>query len=125
MFRKASKQRNWQREPLTRITVKRVKQTAKKEAKGTYSYRQSKGLRSPICRHGYHRRTEESTEDAKERQNNSKNMYLSKVPKDEEDRVPVEDLKILERWREYYQKLTDEESPREGRNEQQAEVEAG
>ncbi len=27
------------------------------------SYRQSKGLRSPVCRHGYHRRPEESIED--------------------------------------------------------------
>ena len=36
----------------------------------------------------------------------------------------MDDLKILERWREYYQKLMNEENPREGRNEQQAEVEA-
>ena len=35
----------------------------------------------------------------------------------------MEDLKILERWRECYQKLMNEENPREGRNEQQAEVE--
>ena len=35
----------------------------------------------------------------------------------------VEDLKILERWREYYQKLMNGENPREGRSEQQAEVE--
>ena len=35
----------------------------------------------------------------------------------------VEDLKILGRWREYYQKLLNEEHPTEGRNEQQAEVE--
>ena len=34
----------------------------------------------------------------------------------------VEDLKILERWREYYQKLMNEENTREGRNEQQTEV---
>ena len=32
----------------------------------------------------------------------------------------MEDFKILERWREYYQKLMNEENPREGRNEQQA-----
>ena len=43
--------------------------------------------------------------------------------KDEEERVLVDDLKILERWREYYQKLMNEENPREERNEQQAEVE--
>ena len=44
------------------------------------------------------------------------------MAKDEEERLLVGDLKILERWREYYQKLTNEENPREGRNEQQAEV---
>ena len=43
--------------------------------------------------------------------------------KHEEERVLVEDLKILERWREYYHKLMTEENPREGRNGQQAEVE--
>ena len=35
----------------------------------------------------------------------------------------VEDLKILEIWREYYQKLVNEENPREGRHEQHATVE--
>ena len=45
--------------------------------------------------------------------------------KDEEERVLVEDLKILEILREYYQKLMNEHNPREGRNEQQAEVEGG
>ena len=35
----------------------------------------------------------------------------------------MDDLKSLERWREYYQKLMNEENPRQGRNEQQAEVE--
>ena len=35
----------------------------------------------------------------------------------------MDDLKILERWREYYQKLMNGDNPREGRNEQQAEVE--
>ena len=60
---------------------------------------------------------------AKEREKNSKDIYQSKVIKDEEERVLVEDLKILERWREYYQKLMNEHNPREGRNEQQAEVE--
>ena len=35
-----------------------------------------------------------------------------------------DDLKIVERWREYYyQKLMNEENPREGRNEQQTVVE--
>ena len=38
------------------------------------------------------------------------------------ERVLVDDLKILERWREYYQKLMNEENPIEGRNEQQADV---
>ena len=37
----------------------------------------------------------------------------------------MEDLNILERWREYYQKLMNEENPRRGRNEQQAEVDNG
>ena len=43
---------------------------------------------------------------AKESENNSKDSDQSKVIKDEEERVVVNDLKILERWREYYQKLT-------------------
>ena len=60
---------------------------------------------------------------AKEREKNSKDIYQSKVIKDEEGRVLVEDLEILKRWRKYYQKLINEENPREGRNEQQAEVE--
>ena len=60
---------------------------------------------------------------AKEREKNSKDIYQSNVINDEEDRVLVEDLKILERWREYYQKLMNEDKPREGGNEQQAEVE--
>ena len=42
-----------------------------------------------------------------------------------EEDLKVEDLKILEKWREYYQNLTKEEDPGEGRNEQQAEVEGG
>ena len=60
---------------------------------------------------------------AKETENNSKYIYQSKVINDEEDRVLVDDIKILERLREYYQKLMNEEKPSEGRNEQQAEVE--
>ena len=52
-----------------------------------------------------------------------KDTYQSKVIKDEEERVLVEDIKILERWSEYYQKPINEENPREGRNEQQVEVE--
>ena len=60
---------------------------------------------------------------AKSREKNSKYIYQSKAIKDEEERVLVDDLKILERWREYYQKLMNEENPREGRIEQQAVVE--
>ena len=60
---------------------------------------------------------------AKKGKKNSKDIYQWKVIKDEEERVLVEDLKILERWREHYQKLMNEENTREGRNEQQAEVE--
>ena len=59
---------------------------------------------------------------SKERENNSKSMYQSKGIKDEEDRVLVDDLKILARWSEYYQKLMNEENPREGRMEEQAVV---
>ena len=57
---------------------------------------------------------------AKEREKNSKDIYQSNVIKDGEERVLMEDFKMLERWREYYQKLMNEENPREGRNEQQA-----
>ena len=60
---------------------------------------------------------------AKESEKNLKYIYQANVIKYEEDRVLVDDLKILERWREYYQKLMNEDNPREGRNEQQAEVE--
>ena len=60
---------------------------------------------------------------AKEREKNWKDMYQSNVINAEDERMLVDDLKILERWRKYYQKLMNEENPREGRNEQQAEVE--
>ena len=60
---------------------------------------------------------------AKERENNSYDINQSKVNNDEYEIVLVEDLKILEILREYYQKLMNEENPIEGRNEQQAEVE--
>ena len=56
----------------------------------------------------------------KEREKNSKDIHQLKVIKDEEERVLMEDFKLLERWREYYQKLMNEENPRHGRNEQQA-----
>ena len=36
----------------------------------------------------------------------------------------ADNLKILERWMEYFQKLMNEENQIEGRNEQQAEVES-
>ena len=48
---------------------------------------------------------------AKERENISNDIYQSKVIKDEEERVLVDDLKVLERCREYYQKLMHEENP--------------
>ena len=60
---------------------------------------------------------------AKEREKNSNYIYQSDMIKDEEEGVLVEDLKILERWREYYQKLMNEDNPIEGMNEQQAVVE--
>ena len=59
---------------------------------------------------------------AKESEKNSKDIYQSKVIKYEEERVLVADLKILERWTKFYQKLMNEENPTEERNEQQAEV---
>ena len=46
---------------------------------------------------------------AKEMENNSKDIDQSNVIKYEEDRVLVDALKILERWGEYYQNLTNEE----------------
>ena len=47
----------------------------------------------------------------KERENNSKDICQSKVIKYEEERVLVEDIKILERWREYYRKVMNEGNP--------------
>ena len=41
----------------------------------------------------------------KERDKNSKDIYQSTMIKCEEERVLMKDLKILERWREYYHKL--------------------
>ena len=78
MFTNTPKQRNWSREPLTRITVKRTKlhiKQQRRKQKGR-SYRQSKGLQSPVCRHGYHRRTEESIEDG-ERKGKELERHLS------------------------------------------------
>ena len=87
MFRKALKQRNCPRAPLTKIIMKRtklhVKQQRTKPKKG--SYRQSKGLRLPIRRTGYHRRTE-VLRTAKERDKKSNDIYQSKLIKDEEDK---------------------------------------
>ena len=51
---------------------------------------------------------------AKEREKNSKYIYQTKVIKYEEEIALVEDFKIFERWMEYYQKLMNEENPREG-----------
>ena len=42
----------------------------------------------------------------------------SKVSTDEDERVLVVDLNILEIWREHYRKLMNEENPRKGRHEQ-------
>ena len=47
---------------------------------------------------------------AKEREKNWNDIYQSKVIKDEEDSVLVDDLKILQRWEEYCQKLMNEDS---------------
>ena len=55
----------------------------------------------------------------KERENNSKDMYHS----NEDEGLLVRDINILERWKDYYQKLIHDYNPREGRNDLQAEVE--
>ena len=73
-----------------------------------------------LNRHGYHRRTEESVEDGERKEKYWKDIYQSNVIKYEEERVLLENLMTSERWREYYQKLMNEENPRKGRNEQQA-----
>ena len=59
---------------------------------------------------------------AKQRDKNSKDIYQTKLIKDEEGTVLIEDDKILNRWRGYFQKLMNEENPRERRQEQQETV---
>ena len=69
--------KTWPREPLTRIITKRKKlHNSKEGSKEERSYCQSKGIRSPVCRHGYHRRTEESIEDS-ERKGKELERHLS------------------------------------------------
>ena len=67
-------------------------------------------VRSPVCRSDM-----DTTEGqkkvlmmAKERENNSKDIYQSKVINYEEERVLVDDLKILESRREYVLSEADE-----------------
>ena len=59
---------------------------------------------------------------AKQRDKNSKDIYQTKLIKDEEGTVLIEDDNILDRWRGYVQKLMNEENPRERRQEQQEAV---
>ena len=65
------------------------------------SYRQSKGLRSPVCRHGYYRTRYESIEDDETKGKELEIHYQSKVIKDEEERESVggrfKDLGEMER----------------------------
>ena len=59
---------------------------------------------------------------AKQRDKNSKDIYQTKLIKDEKGTVLIEDDKIVDRWRGYFQKLMNEENPRERRQEQQEAV---
>ena len=59
---------------------------------------------------------------ARSRNRNSKDVYQTKLIKDEDGSVLVDDDKILKRWREYFHKLMNEENPRERRQEVQMEV---
>ena len=56
---------------------------------------------------------------AKQRDKNSKDIYQAKLIKDEDGSVLTQDCKILERWRTYFQKLMNEENPRERRDQHQ------
>ena len=85
MYRKASKQRNWPREPLTRIIVKRtklhIKQQRRKQKRNVaiakaraydhlYAYMDTTEGQKKVLRM------------AKEREKNSKDIYQSKVIKE-------------------------------------------
>nr|XP_027227214.1 uncharacterized protein LOC113819172 [Penaeus vannamei] len=60
---------------------------------------------------------------AKQRDKNSKDIYQTKLIKDEKGNVLVENAEILKRWQEYFNKLMNEENPRESRQETQRVVE--
>ncbi|XP_047487853.1 uncharacterized protein LOC125038387 [Penaeus chinensis] len=60
---------------------------------------------------------------AKQRDKNSKDIYQTKLIKDEEGNVLVEDAMILNRWRAYFSKLPNEINPRMKRQEPQRSVE--
>ena len=59
---------------------------------------------------------------ARSRNRNSKDVYQTKLIKNEDGSVLIEDDKILKRWQEYFRKLMNEENPRELREELQVEV---
>ena len=59
---------------------------------------------------------------ARSRNRNSKDVYQTKLIKNEDGSVLIEDDKILKRWQEYFRKLMNEENPRELREEPQVEV---
>ncbi|XP_047485847.1 uncharacterized protein LOC125036932 [Penaeus chinensis] len=60
---------------------------------------------------------------AMQRDKNSKDIYQTKLIKDEEGNVLVEDAMILNRWRDYFSKLLNEENQRMKRQEPQRSVE--
>ena len=55
----------------------------------------------------------------KQRGKDSKDIYQTKLIKDEDGKVLVEDAEILQRWRDYFKTLMNVENPRESRQEQQ------
>ena len=125
MYRKASKTKKLVKRTLdkdNREENKAAYKTAKKETKRNVAIAKARAYDHLYADMDTTEGQKKVLRMAKEMEKNSKVIYQSKVIKYEEERVLVADLKILERWREYYQKLMNEHNPREGRNEQQAEV---
>ncbi|XP_027230979.2 uncharacterized protein [Penaeus vannamei] len=60
---------------------------------------------------------------AKQRDKNSKDINQTRMIKDEKGNVLVENAEILKRWQGYFNKLMNEENPRESRQETQRVVE--
>ena len=87
------KQRNWPREPLTRIITKRTKLHIKQQRRKHKRARAYNRLYADMDTTEGQKKVLRMT---KEREKKSKDIYQSQVIKDEEERVLVEDLKILE-----------------------------